>query len=97
TRLSVADPDLAGSGRLAGTLRDADLQPAALSFTSALLLAQQRELPLLCDDRVTRRLARGLGIPAFGTVALLKVAAERRLIEPAVAADALWTLRGAGG
>jgi tetratricopeptide (TPR) repeat protein len=50
------------------------------ALASALLAAQTRELPLYSDDRVVRAWARTLGIPSFGTFALLDAAVARGLI-----------------
>lgn len=61
-------------------LLDAKQQPVA-AIASALLAARDLELPLYCDDRVLRGLARSIGIPAFGTVALIDIMQRRGLID----------------
>lgn len=94
--LAVVDPDLSEQSELAAMLRDGDLHEAGSSWTSAMLLARQRKVPLFCDDRVTRRMAAGLEIPSFGTVALLHAAVARKLLTEAEARESLWRLRAAG-
>jgi predicted nucleic acid-binding protein len=66
--------------RLAELLDDDEHQTIA-AIGSAYLTARQLELPLYCDDRVLRGLARNMGIPTFGTMALIDVMQRRGLID----------------
>ena len=50
------------------------------AFASALLTARTHALPVFSDDRVVRAYARALGLPAFGTIALIEAAHQRGLI-----------------
>lgn len=55
-------------------------QRAFKGLIASLALAERRGLPIFSDDRWVREAARSFGIPAFGTVALLDVLAERGVI-----------------
>jgi uncharacterized protein YifE (UPF0438 family) len=96
-RLSVVDPDLGDEGMIADALRDEQLPDAASSWLSAALLASQRGIPLVCDDRHLRVWARRLEIATFGTVALLAALVDRGLLEDERRRVQLWHLRAAGG
>jgi hypothetical protein len=50
------------------------------ALTATLALAERLTLPVFSDDRWIREQARGMGIPAFGTAALLDVLEERGVI-----------------
>jgi tetratricopeptide (TPR) repeat protein len=50
------------------------------ALASALLASKVRSVPLYSDDRVLRAYARVLGIPAFGTIALIDAVARRGVI-----------------
>jgi hypothetical protein len=45
------------------------------------IVARRQDLPVFSDDRVARAAARSVGIPAFGTVALLDALQSRALID----------------
>ncbi|MGI9099210.1 MAG: PIN domain-containing protein [Solirubrobacteraceae bacterium] len=96
-RLTTLDPDLADEGEIVDALRDEKLHGSAAAWLSATLLARQRGIPLLCDDRYLRLWARRLGIATFGTAALLQAVAERGLLSNEQLHAELWTLRAAGG
>lgn len=51
------------------------------ALASAFLASRSRSLPLFSDDRVVRAYARGFGIPAFGTFALIDAAQARGLVD----------------
>jgi hypothetical protein len=69
----------AGSGdqHLIEMLADRSSAPGFRGLVSAVNVALAHEIPLYSDDRAVRRLARGLGLPAFGTVALLEALVRR--------------------
>lgn len=96
-RLMVRDPDAGGEAELARALRDQELDPSAATWLGAVALAQQFEVPFYCDDRYLRRWGRQLGVPSFGTVALLGALAERGALSSARYRTMLWQLRSHGG
>jgi hypothetical protein len=67
---------------------------AAVAGTMA--IAVRERMPIYSDDRVLRLLFRQAGIPAFGTVALLEVLAERAVINADERQTATEALRSAG-
>ena len=78
----TASPDRTlGQDRLGQLLRATDLPAPAAACVSALLIAREHRIPLYSDDRVLRGFARGMGIPAFGTVALVEASTRRGLVE----------------
>jgi predicted nucleic acid-binding protein/tetratricopeptide (TPR) repeat protein len=79
TELAVHPDKHDDEDRLAELLKS-EQRPLAAS-ASALLAARDLKLPLYCDDRVLRGFARNMGIPTFGTVALIDVMQRRSLID----------------
>jgi tetratricopeptide (TPR) repeat protein len=61
-----------------------------------LAIAIREELPVYCDDRVLRVLYRQAGVPAFGTVALLRVMQARGIISEEERHTAIAALEQAG-
>ena len=55
----------------------------------ALVLAQERELTLLVDEKKGRNIARMMGIPVLGLVGVLLLAAEREILEQETAREIL--------
>jgi hypothetical protein len=94
--LGVLDPDLASEGEVAEALRDEEVHGSAASWLGAVLLAGERGVPLLCDDRYIRAWVRRLGIPTFGTAALLQALEQRGLLARDDLTAAEWVLRVAG-
>ena len=74
-----AEPQLA---ELAG--RQGEHGPLA-ALVSAFLAARTRGIPVFSDDRVVRAYARGIGLPAFGSLALIHAAVYRGVVTPAEA------------
>jgi hypothetical protein len=52
------------------------------ALASSMLTARSNGLPVFSDDRVMRAFARGLGLPAFGSIALVDAAVRRGLVDP---------------
>jgi tetratricopeptide (TPR) repeat protein len=96
-RLVTHDPDVSADDEVAEALRTDELHGSAASWLGAILLAAQRKRPLYCDDRYIRAWARRMGIPSFGTPALLDAVTGRDLLSREIRDSALWTLRDAGG
>lgn len=59
---------------------DEDMPLPLLTWAATLAVARRLDLPIFSDDRYVRLSARQMGLPAFGTVALLDVLADRRII-----------------
>jgi hypothetical protein len=66
------------------------------SLLASLSVAARMGLPLFSDDRVIRNLAREVGIPSFGTVALLEALERRSFIDSPVNEEAVQALSDAG-
>jgi predicted nucleic acid-binding protein len=96
-RLAVFDPDLASGGEIAEALADPEIHGSAASWLGATLLANQREAALYCDDRYIRAWAYRLGVPSFGTAALLVALKRRGLLTDDTVDACEWRLRRAGG
>jgi predicted nucleic acid-binding protein/tetratricopeptide (TPR) repeat protein len=96
-RLTVRDPDAGGEAELARALRNQELDPSAGTWLGAVALAQQAHVPFFSDDRYLRRCARQMGLPSFGTVALLGALAERGALSAKRYRTVLWQLRAHGG
>ena len=62
----------------------------------ALVLAKQRGLPLLVDEKKGRNIARMMGIPILGLVGVLLLAVQRELLGPKTAAAILHQARDDG-
>jgi hypothetical protein len=77
------DPD----DKLLALVTDNDRRGPMAALASAMLTARSHSLPVFSDDRVARAFARGLGLPAFGTIALVDAAVKRGLVEVADAED----------
>jgi len=73
------DPD----DKLAALVADNEQHGPIAALASALLAARVHGLPVFSDDRVVRAFARGVGLPAFGSIALIDAAAARGLIDAA--------------
>lgn len=69
-----------GSNSQLAELHEESPESAWKALTGTLALAERLDLPVFSDDRWIREQARGMNIPAFGTVALLDVLAERQVI-----------------
>jgi hypothetical protein len=68
-------------------------EEAFLAWLAPVDLALARSHPLLADDVVLRTVARSVGVPAFGTVALLHALADIGAVVASEQADALDELR----
>jgi tetratricopeptide (TPR) repeat protein len=73
------DPD----DKLGALVADHERRGPMAALASAMLTARSHGLPVFSDDRVVRAFARSLGLPAFGSVALVEAARGRGLIDPA--------------
>jgi predicted nucleic acid-binding protein len=62
----------------------------------AIILARQRELPLLVDEKKGRNVARMMGIPILGLVGLLLLAVQRRALTAEAATAILHQARKHG-
>lgn len=62
----------------------------------ALILARERALPLLMDEKKGRNIARMMGIPVLGLVGVLLLAVEREALDPQTAGEILREAREAG-
>jgi hypothetical protein len=62
---------------LRDALVDRELAPPFRAFVSAVSVARTAGIPLYSDDRAARTLARGLGVDAFGTLALMDALVEQ--------------------
>lgn len=96
-RLVAVDPDLSRPSEIADALRGGDLHGSAASWMGAVLLAEERGVPLVCDDRYVRQWARSLGLRTFGVAALLAGLERRNLISQPELSESRWALRAAGG
>ncbi|MFH8808677.1 tetratricopeptide repeat protein [Streptomyces hygroscopicus] len=52
------------------------------AWLTALDLAKERDLVLWCDDRALRTVARSVGVPAFGTLALIDACQREQTMAP---------------
>lgn len=68
---------MGGDEQLTETLTDEDIPLPFRALVSAISVGRAAAVPLYSDDRAVRALARGKGVDAFGTTALLEVLAQR--------------------
>ncbi len=103
---------LTGDAAIAGMLQEREyLQVTAPDKTSllteilalldpgeaeALVLAKQRGLPLLADEKKGRNIARMMGVPILGLVGLLLLAVQRQVLTPDTATAVLHRARDDG-
>jgi hypothetical protein len=81
TRLNVISEHVADADdKLARTVSEPSLPGPSRALASALLVARSKQCAVYSDDRAVRAFARGFGIPAFGTLALIDAAVRRGLI-----------------
>ena len=73
------------------------LAEAARAQLATVVVAQRLQAPVLCDDRHVRVLLRRLGVPSFGTMALVTALGEAEVVDAEVVAEARRTLLEAGG
>ncbi len=85
-----------GSPQMKELLAKDDTHPALRVLFASLLLAQQVDRPVYSDDRWIRNAARGLGLKAFGTLALLDVLAADGLLTHEQRASARRRLAASG-
>ena len=86
------DPD----DKLAALVAQHEGRGPMAALASALLTARSHALPVFSDDRVVRAFARGLGLPAFGSLALVEAARARGQIAPADADRIMHTILDLG-
>ena len=76
---STADRDPNGDDELHQLLGDT---PTPLhNWAAGMIAARRHDLPVYSDDRYIRNAARGIGLQAFGTLALIDVLADRGELE----------------
>lgn len=92
------EPDLRNDqpSRLDEMLNDQAMPTCAKALTASLALAERTGRPLFTDDRVARRMARQLGIPAFGTAALLHILVNANALTTQDRVGSVTVLRGHG-
>ncbi|WP_329060561.1 DUF4365 domain-containing protein [Amycolatopsis sp. NBC_01480] len=78
-RFSKIDSALAATQTVADVPLDYLVIPRSAPWLGPIGLAKQRGIPLWSDDLAQRRLARTLGVEAFGTTTLQQLRAEDRL------------------
>jgi tetratricopeptide (TPR) repeat protein len=89
TRFSKIDSALAAAQTVADVSFDELVIPRSDPWLGPIGLAKQRGIPLWSDDLAQRRLARTLGVEAFGTTTLQQLRAEDRLNGEEVGDDQL--------
>jgi len=82
--------------KLAALVADHEGRGPMAALASAMLTARSHGLPVFSDDRVVRAFARSLGLPAFGSLALVEAASARGLIDPADAEQIMHTILDLG-
>jgi tetratricopeptide (TPR) repeat protein len=84
------------SDKLATLVADHEARGPMAALASAMLTARSQGVPLFSDDRVVRAFARSLGLPAFGTIALVDAAVARGLVHDPDAHDIMRTILDLG-
>ncbi|MBB5803582.1 tetratricopeptide (TPR) repeat protein [Saccharothrix ecbatanensis] len=78
-RFSKIDSSLAATQMVADTTLDELDLPGSAPWLAPIALAKHRGIPLWSDDLAQRRLARSLGVEAFGTTTLQQLRTAERL------------------
>jgi tetratricopeptide (TPR) repeat protein len=76
----VPDPLPPGEDNLSRLLAASDDRTSFDAIINALAVARDQRVPVYSDDRVVRRMARGFGLEAFGTLSLIDAARGADLI-----------------
>jgi hypothetical protein len=84
-RLSTTPDPPSGEDDELASLLAREIADPLTAMVSAFLTARSHQLPVFSDDRVVRAYARALGLPAFGTVALIDAAHRRGLLDSSTA------------